>query len=148
MPLVAREPSLSSSSFMGARPRICGKMIARWSMRSRRERAESKATHQCLHCTLWVNTGPSLLYKLLCSPLKNFSRSWTTSGWWQTLVAAIYAELESALCDHAGIRINLGKTQLFNRRGFLPPSLPTHPPSGQGDDSSRDRVAWRPHAPK
>ena len=37
MPLVAREPSLSSSSFMGARPRICGKMIARWSMRSRGE---------------------------------------------------------------------------------------------------------------
>ena len=36
-------------------------------------------------------------------------------------IAAICAELESALWDHAGIRINLDKTQLFNRGGFLPP---------------------------
>ena len=35
-------------------------------------------------------------------------------------IAAICAELESALWDHAGISINLGKTQLFNRGGFLP----------------------------
>ena len=36
-------------------------------------------------------------------------------------IAAIYAELERALWAHVVIRINLGKTQLFNRGGFLPP---------------------------
>ena len=131
MPLVAREPSLSSSSFMGARPRIHGKMIARWSMRSRRERAESKATHQCLHCALWVNTGPSLLHKLLFFAF--LDDIWVANP---RRIAAIQVELESALWDHAGIRINLGKTQLFNRGGFLPPGANT------------SSVAWRPHAPK
>ena len=32
-------------------------------------------------------------------------------------IAAIYAELESAVRDHAGIRINMGKTELFSSTG-------------------------------
>ena len=71
-------------------------------------------------CTLWVNTGSTLLCKQLCSP-RNFLRScdiWVVAN--PHHIAAIYAELESALWNHAGIRINLGKMQLFNRGGFLP----------------------------
>ena len=36
-------------------------------------------------------------------------------------VAACYTHLERELWAHAGIRINLGKTQIFNRAGVLPP---------------------------
>ena len=36
-------------------------------------------------------------------------------------VAACYTHLERELWAHAGIRINLGKTQIFNRAGALPP---------------------------
>ena len=63
-----------------------------------------------------VNTGPSLLCKQLCSPLRNFAfldDIWVVAN--PHRIEAIYAELESALWDHAGIRINLGKTQLSNR---------------------------------
>ena len=132
MPLVVREPSPSSSSFMAARPRICG------SMRSRRERAESKATRRCLHCTLWVNTGPSLL-------CKQFGRHLVVAN--PHRIAAIYAELESALWNHAGIRINLGKRSCST--GEVSCHLVANTSSKRaGRCSSRDRVAWRPHVPR
>ena len=62
-------------------------------------------------------------------------------------IAAIYAELESALWDHAGIRINLGKTQLFNRGGFLPLGCQHILQAGR-EMTPPVIVAWRPHAPK
>ena len=40
----------------------------------------------------------------------------------------------------------LGQDAAVQQGRFPATWLPTHPPSGQGDDSSRDRVAWRPHS--
>ena len=42
----------------------------------------------------------------------------------------------------------LGQHAVVQQGRFPAAWLPTHPLSGQGDGSSRDRVAWRPHAPK
>ena len=36
-------------------------------------------------------------------------------------VADSFAHLERSLWEHAGIRINMGKTQIFNRENVLPP---------------------------
>ena len=53
-------------------------------------------------------------------------------------VAACYTHLEPELWAHAGIRINLGKTQIFDRAGALPPDCqhvirgPTVEPTSRG----------------
>ena len=64
----------------------------------------------------WVDTGPSLLCKQLCSLVRNFSRSW-----WQTLVASRNLHKSWKTLCGITLRINMGETQLFNRGGFLPP---------------------------
>ena len=106
-------PGCERASFLSP---VLWRMIARWSTRSRRERAESMATRQRLHCTLWVNTGSSLLHKPLCSPLL---RGRHLGGGTPSLHRGNLRRVK-ILWVHAGIRINLGKTQLFKREGFLP----------------------------
>ena len=39
----------------------------------------------------------------------------------QARIADSFAHLERFLWEHAGIRINVGKTQIFNRENVLPP---------------------------
>ena len=56
-------------------------------------------------------------------------------------VADSYAHLDRALWEHAGIRINQGKTQIFNRAGVFPPGC--HHILRAGRQLTPPVVVWR-----
>ena len=57
-------------------------------------------------------------------------------------MAFLHAQVESALWDHARIRINQGKTQLWNRAGVFPVGC-EHIPWMQGGGAVPPVIVWR-----
>ena len=130
MPLVVREFSLSSSSFTGARPRVSGKTIVRLSTRSCRERRGARRPpHACI-----------------ARLRRSSSLSWTTSGWWQAPVALRQSTRSwKALCGTTRASESTWANAVVQQGRSFADWLPIHPPGGEGNGSSCDRVARLPN---
>ena len=101
-----------------------------------RAKEGNRETRQCLRCSHSDNTEPSLLQSAMHPSAKLMAfldDVYVVTS--PPQVAECFTHLERELWAHAGIRINLGKTQIFQQGRRSSSKLPAH--------YSRQAVSWR-----